>query len=165
MVAHLAPDLVTCWLTGTSGTCTSIFKPVYLAGAGLPELGPEPGSTDDGESLWWKHEQLHRAVSRDYATRMPLYRAERDALEAEFRREADNLYQAYGQVSAEERSAPLAAFTASCFARAGEATADWRDRVLATPVVHRPGRLFSLAWNQADKQAGFSLDGTTRPPW
>ncbi|RPI50605.1 MAG: peptidase U34, partial [Chloroflexi bacterium] len=82
MVAHLAPDLVTCWLTGTAATCTGIFKPVYLDGAGLPDLGPEPDGAYDGASLWWAHERLHRAVFSDYGTRMPVYQAKRDALEA-----------------------------------------------------------------------------------
>ncbi|MGD8487966.1 MAG: hypothetical protein PVG54_04895 [Anaerolineae bacterium] len=140
MVAHLSPELVTCWLTGTSGTCTSIFKPVFLDGAGLPEVGPRPDSADDGASLWWAHEGLHRAVIGDHATRMPLYQAERDALEAQFLREAAELSATYRQVSAEDRAAPLAASTASCFARASEATATWRDRVQAAPVTHRPGR-------------------------
>ena len=154
MVAHLAPDLQTCWLTGTSGTCTGIFKPVYLGGTDLPDLGPEPGSTYDPASLWWTHERLHRAVIRDYATRLPLYRADRDTLEATFLREAAEAYEVHRQVSAQERAAPLADLTASCFERASEATAGWTERVKQVPVRHRPSRLFSLAWNQVNKQAG-----------
>jgi hypothetical protein len=74
-------------------------------------------------------------------------------------REAAELSATYVQGSAEDRAAPLAAFTASCFARAKEATAHWRDRVRAAPVTHRPGRLFSLAWNRFGKQAGFQQEG------
>jgi dipeptidase len=155
MVAHLTPDLPTCWLTGTSGTCTSIFKPVYLGGAGLPDLGPDPKGVYDPASLWWAHERLHRAVIRDYATRMPLYRAERDALEAMFLRDAARMYEQYRRASAQERAAPLAALTSSCFERASQATSGWTEKVLSVPVRHRPSRLFSLAWNQCDKQAGF----------
>jgi secernin len=159
LVAHLTPDLSTYWLTGTSGTCTSIFKPVYLEGAGLPGLGPLPNGMYDGETLWWTHERLHRAVIRDYASRMPLYRAERDTLEATFLREAAGYCARYHQADAQERAAPMAAFTASCFERAGKATADWTEKVLSLPVRHRPSRLFALAWNQCDKQAGFEQAG------
>jgi dipeptidase len=159
MVAHLAPDLLTCWLTGTSGTCTGVFKPVYLGGAGPPDMGPQPGSTYLGESLWWAHERLHRAAIQDYATRMPLYRAERDALEAAFLGEAAEIYERYREVDAGERAAPLAAFTASCFERAGRATASWAERISSAPVRYRPSRLFSLAWNQCNKQAGFEPTG------
>jgi dipeptidase len=153
MVAHLAAELPTCWLTGTSATCTSIFKPVYLNGAGLPDLGPEPDSTADDASLWWTHERLHRAVIRDYVTRMALYRAERDALEASFLHEAAQRYERYRGVTAQERAAPLATFTASCFERAGQATAQWTEEVTRAPVEHRPSILFSLAWNRLDQTA------------
>ncbi len=152
MVAHLAPDLPTVWLTGTSATCTGIFKPVY---AGLPDLGSEPTDTYDPETLWWTHERLHRAVIRDYVTRLPLYREGHDALEATFLREADEMYEQYRGVSAEERAEPLGAFTASCFERAAEATARWTETVSSAPVRHRPPRLFSRAWDKFDKQAGF----------
>ena len=98
------PDLPTYWLTGTSAPCTGIFKPVYLGGAGLPDLGPEPTGDYDPESLWWTHERLHRAVIRDYATRLPLYRAERDALEAKFLSEAAEIYEKYRGASEEKRA-------------------------------------------------------------
>ncbi len=154
MVAHLSPHQSTYWLTGTSGTCTSIFKPIYLGPkAGLPDrsiLGPDPAGVCDATSLWWTHERLHRAVIRDYATRMPLYRAERDALEAAF------LHEALEQAEPTGKNPPPspAAFTTSCFRQAAEATARWTEMVLSTPVQHRPPLLFSLAWNQYDHQAG-----------
>ena len=153
MVAHLAPDLPTFWLTGTSAPCTGIFKPVYVGGAGLPDLGPEPGGTCDPDSLWWAHERLHRAVIRDYPTRLSLYRDERDALEAAFLDQAGEMYDRYHKASPDERLGPLAAFTRACFERAAQATARWTQAVSSAPVQQRPSRLFSLAWNRFDKQA------------
>lgn len=155
MVAHLRRGLPTFWLTGTSGTCTGIFKPVYLGGAGLPDLGPEPSGRYDGRSLWWRHERLHRAVIRDYATRLPLYRDERDALEEAFLREAAEVYEQYRALSAEERASALRDFTTSCFERAKEATERWTEMVSATSVKHKAPLLFSLAWNGFNKAAGF----------
>ena len=156
MVAHLAPDLPAYWLTGTSGPCSGVFKPVYLGGVGLPGLGPEPTGTYDPESLWWTHELLHRAVIRDYAARLPLYRGERDELEAAFLSETAEMYARYRGESAEERADALAAFTASCFDRAAEATARWTEAVSSTPLQHRQPWLFSMTWNKFDKQAGFT---------
>jgi secernin len=157
LVAHLRPDLPTFWLTGTSGPCTGAFKPVYLGGAGLPDLGPEPAghAERDAQSLWWAHERLQRAVIRDYATRMPLYRAERDALEAAFRHDADEMVARWRAASATDRAEPLRAFTTSCFTRAGEAEARWVQTVSAAPVQHRPPPLFTMAWNGFNKQARF----------
>jgi dipeptidase len=156
LVAHLAPDLPTYWLTGTSGPCTGIFKPVYLGGAGLPDLGPPPTGEYDGQSLWWAHEELQRAVIRDYATRLPLHRAERDALEATFRGEAGEMYERWRRASPAERAEPLRASTASCFMRAKEAEARWTQAVSAAPLQHRPPLLFTMAWNGFDKEAGFT---------
>ncbi|MGB9880724.1 MAG: hypothetical protein ACPLRM_08180, partial [Anaerolineae bacterium] len=155
MVAHLRRDLSTFWLTGTSGTCTGIFKPVYLGGAGLPDLGPEAGGRYDGQSLWWMHERLHRAVIRDYATRLPLYRSERNGLEQAFLSEEAEAYERYRGSSVEERVPALRAFTASCFARAREATERWAEMVSAAPVKHKVPLLFALAWNGFNKAAGF----------
>ena len=164
LVAHLTPDLPTYWLTGTSGPCTGIFKPVYLVGtpyplfgggAGLPDIGPEPTGQYDGQSLWWSHERLHRAVIRDYATRMPLYRAQRDALEATFCDEAGRLYARWRGAGATDRAEPLRAFCASCFSGAAEAEARWTEVVSAAPARHRPPPFFTMAWNGFDKEAGF----------
>jgi len=155
LVAHLSPDLPAYWLTGTSAPCTGLFKPVYLGGAGLPDLGSKPTGDYDADSLWWAHERLHRAVIRDYATRLPLYREERDALEAEFLSEAAEMYEKYWGAG-EERAEFLATFTASCFERATEATARWTETVTSAPVQRRPPRLFSMAWNRFDRQAGFA---------
>lgn len=155
LVAHLSEDLPTYWLTGTSGPCTGIFKPVYLGGAGLPDLGPEPSGQYDAHSLWWAHERLHRAVIRDYASRMTLYRRQRDELEAEFLCEAGEKYESYRHASRDDRAQPLRAFSAACFDRARQAEAQWMETVAAQPVRQKPPLLFRMAWNGFDRAAGF----------
>ncbi|MCS7285648.1 MAG: C69 family dipeptidase [Anaerolineae bacterium] len=162
MVAHLTPGMPVVWVTGTSGICTSIFKPIFL-GAGLPGgavadklgLSIPPSGTYDPRTLWWTHERLHRAVIRDFPTRMALYREERDALEREFIKEATELQAHYRDADPEIRKKHLLEFTTSCFERAAEATARWIQRVLATPIKHRPPRLFSLAWERFNREARF----------
>lgn len=158
MVAHLLPGMPVVWVTGTSGICTSIFKPVFLGGAGLPSipgLDVEPTGTYDPRTLWWSHERLHRQVIRDYASRMPLYREERDALEASFLREAGEIVAGYRETSPAERAEILRTFSASCFERAAVATERWVEVVANTPVQHRPPLLFSLAWSRFNREAGF----------
>jgi secernin len=155
MVAHLAPDLQTCWLTGTSATCTGIFKPAFLGGTELPDLGPQPEGTYDPESLWWFHERLHREVIRDYAGRQPLYREQRDVLEASFVHEVQDLRAGLARVGAAERAERLRALTASSFARAHQATVRWIEAVSSVPARNRPSIPFRLAWAILNRQAGF----------
>jgi secernin len=146
LVSHLTPEVQTHWLTGTSAPCTGIFKPVWIDG-GLPDLGPSPKGVYDAASLWWQHESLHRAVLRDYTTRLGRYQAERDTLEAEFiQREADMRLK-----STAERQV----FSADCFARSADATARWTAQVENTPIQNRAPLIYSLAWNRFNQQAGF----------
>ena len=155
MVAHLVPDLPTFWLTGTSAPCTGIFKPVHLGGAGLPKLGPEPTGIYNPQSLWWTHERLHRTVIRDYASRLHLYREQREALEASFVIEAEEMRARLRSVSPAERPAHLKAFAVSCFDRAADATSRWTGAVSSAPVKKRPSLIFSLAWDILNRQAKF----------
>ncbi|MGC1375760.1 MAG: C69 family dipeptidase [Anaerolineales bacterium] len=144
MVSRLTPETQTHWLTGTSAPCTSIFKPVWLDG-GLPDIGLTPQGKHDSATIWWQHENLHRAVLRDYATRIGVYQAERDALESEFVRAEQEMRTR----SAAER----AAFTAHCFASAAEAESGWLERVQAAPVSKNLPVLFKAAWKKHNKQA------------
>jgi hypothetical protein len=79
-VSELRADAVRHWVTGTSAPCTGLFKPVRVLEP--LDLGPAPTDRADPHSLWWRHERLHRRVSRDPAALLPLFVAERDALEA-----------------------------------------------------------------------------------
>ncbi|MCI0525005.1 MAG: hypothetical protein L0Y75_07045, partial [Acidobacteria bacterium] len=64
------------FLTGTSSPCLSMFKPVLLGGD-LISTGPRPSEGYDGESLFWRHERLHRLVLGDYAARRALFEVAR----------------------------------------------------------------------------------------
>jgi secernin len=83
MVTESGPEAPMVWLTGTSGNCVSIFKPVFM-GMELPDIGPEPRERFDPRSLWWKHELLHRRAMADFDHLVPEIRKDFDALEDEF---------------------------------------------------------------------------------
>ena len=144
MVSHLEATRYTHWLTGTSATCTSVFKPVWID-AGLPDHTPAPTGTYDHATTWWRHENLHREVLRDYATRIKVIEAERDALEASFLTQVDELM----DVSQETR----AAFTQRCFGDVVKSEAAWLAEVIDLPISHRRPLLDRFAWQGFDRQA------------
>ena len=144
MVCHLHPRHPTHLVTGTGAPCTSVFKPVWLD-APLPDTGPQPTAVYDPAALFWRHEELHRATLRDYPSRIQLYRAERDALEAQLVSGALD--------RAAHPAGERVAFAAGCFAQAGEAEARWLEQVSGTAVQSRPNWLYTLSWNRASRQA------------
>lgn len=83
MVSRLHSTDQTHWLTGTSSPCLSIFKPLVLE-SDLIVTGATPGVGYDAESLFWRHEKLHRLVLRDYEVLKKIIDDTRMALEAGF---------------------------------------------------------------------------------
>jgi len=83
MVSRLSKNNPLHWLTGTSSPCLSVFKPFVLGGE-LISTGPAAGEGYDTESLFWRHERLHRLALGDYARRRALIEVERREMEARF---------------------------------------------------------------------------------
>ena len=146
MISHLKPGMHTHWLTGTSAPCTGVFKPAWLDSE-LPDIGPAPQGKYDDQSLWWRHEVLHRTVLQDYQMRLNKYKDERDQLEKDFLHEAQQVMSA----SCEERQA----FTARCFEKAGQATEQWIEQVRDLPIRGGQPILHRRAWSTFNRQADF----------
>jgi hypothetical protein len=94
-VAELRPGASVHWVTGTSAPCLSVFKPVTVDRP--VALGPAPTDRADGDSLFWAHECLHRAVLRAPEVLAPLLLPERDALEAVWLREPPDSQAAFAE--------------------------------------------------------------------
>ncbi len=133
-VAELSPRGARHWVTGTAAPCTGIFKPVRVE---QPlDLGPAPKDRAD-HSLWWRHERLHRRVLRDPEALLPLFVAERDALEARWLDSPPGPEQA--------------------FAEAERHRAGWERRVAAAAVAdQRPGWLRRY-WALRNQRASLRL--------
>jgi len=144
MISHLKDGKATHWLTGTSAPCSGIFKPVWLD-SGLPDLGPAPTGTYDENTLWWRHENLHRELLRDYALRIELYQNERDTLEQEFITEAKKA----------SSSTKTKRFKTSevCFGKALEATERWVSSIKTAKLSKRRSFIHKLVWDKLDRQA------------
>lgn len=139
-IAELTPTGARHFATATAAPCTGLFKPVRV---GEPvELGPAPTDRFDAATLWWRHEVLQRAVARDPAHLLPLFAAERDALEAQW-------------------LAPGCAIrSAEAFAEGDRRLADWTARVEAAARAEprpdaRPG-FVQRYWAKRDARAGLA---------
>jgi secernin len=116
MIMEAAPEGAMCWATATSGTCVSIFKPIYF-GVPMPETGPLPRETYTDGSLWWKHELLHRRAMAAFHT-----------LAAEIREDFEKIEDGFFEAGRALIAAPAkekTEFMAECWQRAGAATERW----------------------------------------
>jgi len=146
MASDLTPGAVTHWVIGTSAPCLSLFKPVVI-GLPMPDTGA-PNDLYDNESLWWRHEGLHRAALADFPAALALIAGERDALEAGFR----------ARMSAAWRNGPDAVSAAidACWRDAEAAEERWREAL--RPARRGPssiGRPAALSWARLNAVAAF----------
>ena len=144
MISHLQPDQDIHWLSGTAAPCTSVFKPVWFD-AGLPDLGASPSGIYDDTTLWWRHENLHREILRDYTTRITEVASGSEALEKEFLAEIEHV----SHQSMESRKA----FTQHCFLKTEQEEMSLLEKVTRMPIQHRRPLYDKIAWRTFDKRA------------
>jgi dipeptidase len=147
MITEASEDGIIAWMTGTSATDLSIFKPL-LFGAEIPDLGPAPLGTYTEGALWWRHEHLHRRAMADYAALKPEIRADFDALEEEFFAEAPPLKKA----TASQKSA----FMAACWRRAEEMTEAWIKKLEQRNYFIQNERYREM-WDRFNREAAFPI--------
>jgi secernin len=149
MVTEVDAQSEISWWTGTSSTCLSLFKPIFL-GVELPDMGPWPDDHDEPRSLFWRHERLHRQAILDFDHLVPEIRQDFDIIEAEFLADAE----AVKKGSAREKKA----FTEHCFGIAREATDKWIGKLEARSWAY-PATPFGDLWDRCNRAAAFSLSG------
>jgi secernin len=147
LIADTRGDDVMAWVTATSGTDVSIFKPAFF-GVDLPELGPMPRESYTPEAYWWRHEFLHRRAMADYRNLMPEIRGEFEALEDRFFAESESVRK--------DGSKSKAEFVAACWRRADEAEARWVERLEARNYfIENPA--YRAMWDQFNRAASLPL--------
>ena len=147
VVSHLGVDQGTHWVTATSAPCTGIFKPVWID-SGVPDTGPSPTGKYNPESLWWKHELLHREVLRNYAVRLDAYNLDRDRVESDFLAGVDQNKQGSSEVRQ--------SFSSQCFEIAEQESSEWL--AAARNIKIKPQRFYyQMAWRKFNKEADIRL--------
>jgi dipeptidase len=147
MVTDVGTEGMMAWVTATSGTCVSIFKPVFL-GMDLPDLGPYPRETFDPRSLWWKHERLHRRAMADFDHLVPEIRQDFDPLEEEFLSQAETVKKGTPGEKAE--------FMEYCFRKALEATEAWIARLEKRGDLKFSDSAYKGMWRKLNAEAGLT---------
>jgi dipeptidase len=132
------------WVTGTAAPCTSLFKPVWLD-AGMPDTGMSPKGEYDDAALYWRHEALHRAILRDYPTRIKLIREQ----QVTFETQAIERVQSAVHTSQSERFALSGEF----IRHAEQVEEEWTRKVQAAGVETRNPILYQRAWKKLDTEA------------
>jgi secernin len=144
MVCELQRNHAVHWVTGTAAPCMSIFKPVVL-GVAIPAHGPLPTDTFDAQTLWWRHERLHRAVLLgDLNGFLDEIHNERDALEAKFRARMNAVM--HGGSHAEQSRV-----IDQCWKEAQELEDRWYSRLAKPTRVSSPE--FIAAWQEMNEIA------------
>jgi secernin len=147
LIADTRGDDVMAWVTATSGTDVSIFKPAFF-GVDLPDLGPMPRESYTPEAYWWKHEFLHRRAMADYKSLMPQIRGEFEAIEDRFFRDSETVRRG----GAKEK----AAFVTACWREADEARDRWIAKLEARNYfIQNPA--YRTMWDQFNRAASLPL--------
>jgi dipeptidase len=147
MVTDVGPHGVMAWVTATSGTCVSIFKPVFL-GMDLPDLGLYPSERFDPRSLWWKHELLHRRAMADFDSLVPEIRGDFDPLEDQFVAQAETVKRG--------TQAEKAEFMGYCFREALRLTEAWIARLQRRNDLQFSDPAYRAMWAKLNAEAGLT---------
>ncbi|HJQ26642.1 MAG TPA: C69 family dipeptidase [Blastocatellia bacterium] len=131
MVSRLSLQNSLHWLTGTSSPCLSVYKPLSLGGE-IFDCGPQAGAGFDGESLFWRHEMLHRTVLGDYTRRKAAFDEERRALQERI-------------VAASDLSA---AHLQQCWDEHRQVIPEWTQQAIRETKQTRAARPFDRYWQR-----------------
>ena len=147
MITDSSDDGVLVWMTATSATDLSVFKPLFFD-AEMPDMGPPPEGTYTEGSLWWKHERLHRRAVADYHTLKPEIRGDFDELEAAFFAEGPSLKTESRRVKSE--------FVRDCWRRAEVVTDRWIER-LEQRNYFVENAAYRAMWDRFNREGNFAL--------
>jgi dipeptidase len=154
MVSVLDEKLQTNWITGTSATCLSTFKPVFLPG-GMPKTITPTTEFYHKENLWWRHEYLHRLVLQDYVHRFSLFKGEKELIEQiiinETRKFIDMHLAKYKNLDEKESVLILQEYAKLVFEKVQAAEENWIEKVKKEPVKRKPKIAYLNYWRKRNK--------------
>ena len=137
------------WVTGTSAPCTSLFKPVWLD-CNLPEHGNSPQGKYEEDTLYWRHETIHRAILEDFAARLSLIISDQALFEEQMMLEvSQNLASSYNKRKG---------ISEKYFKMAQEIEVSWLGKVDSKRSKHQNRLLYRSAWKKFNDEAKMSQE-------
>ena len=136
-VSELRPGDCRHWATGTAAPCTGLFKPVAVD----TPVDIEASGERAHDSLWWRHERLHRAVTRNPRELMSLFISERADVQARWFEDPPE--------------------SAAAFAEADALLAEWTRAVDARAVQDVRPLWTRRYWKAQNEKAGLVLGAGT----
>lgn len=146
MVAHLNASGSMAWLTGASAPCTALFKPVWIAQVQLPESARHGTSEYNDTSLWWRHEELHRRVLKNYFMSVGVYEDERNELEEEWLK-----------IAAEIKPEKRAEFSEYAFIISEQKRKEWLEQVKSLKQNTAGNKIYKRYWKAQNASAKFTF--------
>lgn len=151
LVAHLRKVLPVYWATASSGTCTGVFKPLYLIGGGNDYLSDDTNGTYSSRELWWRHESLHRQAIMKYGFWRDELSQKRDALEEGFIREEGKIVKSAG--NKKTLAGRVDRFSRACFLAAEKASIEWKKLLGTAPLDRGIPLRFRYFWRRQNSLA------------
>ena len=147
MVVHLGEAFITVWTTGTSAPCTSLFKPLFIMKPPRAFTKATPKGTYDGESLWWRHERIHRAILKDYPNRIAVIKPDQKEFEQKWLMKIKELREK-GTIDA----ATLREVMEQATAESLELEERWLEEFARMPPKTKIGFFYKRYWNKRNDE-------------
>lgn len=147
LVSHLTVNSRTHWVTGTAAPCLATFKPLWID-AGAPDAYQTDSGVYSENSIWWRHEALHRLVLKNYPENITLFRGQRDEREGQYLREAAGLE----KKSVNDRRK----FSDACVRQDFDGIRDRIEQVKQLNAPVKTAFYYRMAWRKFSKEAVMS---------
>lgn len=147
LVAELRPaQKSTYWFTGTAAPCVSLFKPFYIPGKNLLAGKFQEPSASADDSLWWRHERLHRSALKNLKATHHAIGPQRDEIEAQFIAQDKKTF---AKSTAEREK-----FSAAAMATAENFLKEATQAVAKVSPARKFHPLYRLYWARQNRKAG-----------
>ncbi|PWK29194.1 dipeptidase [Arcicella aurantiaca] len=151
MIVEIRKDKpVTVWLTGSSNSSLSIYKPFFFGENGvLNDVYQVPDVKFDRKTLWWISERLYRLGNLNYQALVGIVKQEKEQIQQRLIEEEQQFFK--GNPTEET----LQNFSKNSFQTSFKALIDWNNK--ASKIAWRPASwnpFYYFFWRNLNKKVG-----------